>query len=114
MGIPEIRRVAVMGAGSWGTAFAKLCADAGRDVTVWARREEIAEGIRRRRRNPDYLPEAVLPERVTATSVPEKALDGVDMVAIAVPAQTLRANLARRKAQKRAREAGGQGDKNKG
>ncbi|HEY7226134.1 MAG TPA: NAD(P)H-dependent glycerol-3-phosphate dehydrogenase [Micromonosporaceae bacterium] len=82
-----------MGAGSWGTAFAKLCADAGREVTIWARREEVAESIRDRRRNPDYLPDAVLPDRVTATSVPEKALDGVDLVAIAVPSHTLRANL---------------------
>ncbi len=93
MGIPDIRRVAVMGAGSWGTAFAALCADAGREVVVWARREEIAESIRRRRRNPDYLPEVVLPDAVTATSQAEKALDGADMVAIAVPAQTLRTNL---------------------
>jgi glycerol-3-phosphate dehydrogenase (NAD(P)+) len=94
VGIPEIRRVAVMGAGSWGTAFAQLCADAGRDVVIWARREEVAESIRERRRNPDYLPEAVLPEAVTATSQPEQALDGADLVAIAVPSQTLRANLA--------------------
>jgi glycerol-3-phosphate dehydrogenase (NAD(P)+) len=93
MGIPEIRRVAVMGAGSWGTAFAKLCADAGRDVVIWARREEVAASIRGHRRNPDYLPEAVLPETVTATSVPEKALDGADMVAVAVPSHTLRDNL---------------------
>ena len=93
MGIPEIRRVAVMGAGSWGTAFAKLCADAGRDVTIWARREEVAENIQARRRNLDYLPDAMLPERITATTVPEKALDGADMVAIAVPSHTLRENL---------------------
>jgi Glycerol-3-phosphate dehydrogenase len=93
VGIPEIRRVAVMGAGSWGTAFAKLCADAGRQVIIWARREEVAANIRERRRNPDYLPEAVLPETVTATSQPEEALDGADMVAIAVPSQTLRENL---------------------
>jgi glycerol-3-phosphate dehydrogenase (NAD(P)+) len=93
VGIPEIRRVAVMGAGSWGTAFAQLCADGGVDVAIWARREEIAENIRKHRRNPEYLPEAVLPDRVTATSVPEQALDGADMVAIAVPSHTLRENL---------------------
>jgi len=93
MGIPEIRRIAVMGAGSWGTAFAKLCADAGRSVVVWARREEVAESIRRERRNPDYLPDAILPESVTATSDALTALDGADMVAIALPSQTLRINL---------------------
>jgi glycerol-3-phosphate dehydrogenase (NAD(P)+) len=94
MGIPELRRVAVLGAGSWGTAFAKVLADAGRSVVVWARREEVAESIRRDKRNPDYLPDAVLPDTVTATSDPLEALDGADMVAIAVPSQTLRGNLA--------------------
>jgi glycerol-3-phosphate dehydrogenase (NAD(P)+) len=94
VGIPEIRRVAVLGAGSWGTAFAKVLADAGQSVVLWARREEVAESIRRDKRNPDYLPEAVLPDSVTATSDPLVALDGADMVAIAVPSQTLRGNLA--------------------
>ena len=94
MGIPEIRRVAVMGAGSWGTAFAKLCGDAGRDVVLWARRESVADSIQNQRRNPDYLPEVELPETVCATSNAQAALDGADMVAIAVPSHTLRANLA--------------------
>jgi glycerol-3-phosphate dehydrogenase (NAD(P)+) len=94
VGIPEIRRVAVMGAGSWGTAFAKLCADAGRDVVLWARRERVAENIRERHENPDYLPDVVLPEQITATANPEVALDGADLVAVAVPSQTLRANLS--------------------
>ena len=48
--------VAVLGAGSWGTAFAKILADAGRDVTIWARPQPVAEAIRSRRPNPEYLP----------------------------------------------------------
>jgi glycerol-3-phosphate dehydrogenase (NAD(P)+) len=95
MGFPEIRRAAVLGAGSWGTAFAKVLADAGREVVIWARREEVAASIRAQRRNPDYLPLARLPEGVTATSDPLEALDGAELVAIAVPSQTLRANLSR-------------------
>jgi glycerol-3-phosphate dehydrogenase (NAD(P)+) len=94
MGVPEFRKVAVLGAGSWGTAFAKIVADAGRPVVMWARREEIAAAIRSDRRNPDYLPGAVLPEGVTATSDASEALDGADLVSIAVPSQTLRANLS--------------------
>jgi glycerol-3-phosphate dehydrogenase (NAD(P)+) len=94
MGLSEIKRVAVLGAGSWGTAFAKVLADAGRPVVIWARREEIAAGIREERRNPDYLPGALLPAGVTATSDAGEALDGADLVAIAVPSQTLRQNLA--------------------
>ncbi|HEX5540948.1 MAG TPA: NAD(P)H-dependent glycerol-3-phosphate dehydrogenase [Micromonospora sp.] len=86
--------VAVLGAGSWGTAFAKVLADAGRDVTVWARRAQVAEGIRTSRTNPDYLPGVRLPERVSATSNAEKALVGAELVVLAVPSQTLRGNLA--------------------
>jgi glycerol-3-phosphate dehydrogenase (NAD(P)+) len=95
MGFAQIRRAAVLGAGSWGTAFAKVLADAGRPVVLWARREEIAAGIREERRNLDYLPQVRLPESVSATSSAEEALDGADLIAIAVPSQTLRSNLSR-------------------
>ncbi|MDM4722920.1 NAD(P)H-dependent glycerol-3-phosphate dehydrogenase [Micromonospora sp. WMMA1363] len=86
--------VAVLGAGSWGTAFAKILADAGRDVTIWARRRPVAEVIRTERRNPEYLPELVLPERVTATGNAVEAITGAEVVVLAVPSQTLRGNLA--------------------
>jgi glycerol-3-phosphate dehydrogenase (NAD(P)+) len=94
MGVPEFRKVAVLGSGSWGTAFAKVLADAGRPVVLWARREEIAAAIREQRRNPEYLPGAVLPEAVTATSDAAEALDGADLIFIAVPSQTLRDNIS--------------------
>lgn len=86
--------VAVLGAGSWGTAFAKVLADAGRDVTIWARREPVAEAIRSARTNPEYLPDLRLPERITATSHAEEAISGAEVVVLAVPSQTLRGNLA--------------------
>ena len=47
---------AVMGAGAWGTALAKLLADAGGEVTLWARRSEVVVEINASRRNPDYMP----------------------------------------------------------
>ncbi len=87
-------QVAVLGAGSWGTAFAKILADAGREVTLWARRQSIADAIRAERSNPEYLPGVVLPERVTATGDPVEAIKGAEMVVLAVPSQTLRGNLA--------------------
>jgi len=87
-------KAAVLGAGSWGTTYAKVLADAGTDVTICARRPEVAEAIREHRVNPDYLPSVRLPERVTATTDPEAALDDADLVVLAVPSQTLRANLA--------------------
>jgi glycerol-3-phosphate dehydrogenase (NAD(P)+) len=83
-----------MGAGSWGTTFAKVLADAGCSVILWARRGEVAASIRDDHVNPDYLPGIRLPDAVTATGNPDEAIDGADLVAIAVPSQTLRDNLA--------------------
>jgi glycerol-3-phosphate dehydrogenase (NAD(P)+) len=89
-----VRRIAVLGAGSWGTAFAKVMADAGREVRLWARRPEVAASVNTRHTNPDYLPGIVLPALLTATADPAEALEGADAVVFAVPSQTLRANLA--------------------
>jgi glycerol-3-phosphate dehydrogenase (NAD(P)+) len=90
----EVRRVAVLGAGSWGTAFAKVMADAGREVRLLARRPEVAAAVNERHTNPDYLAGIVLPSLLTATTEPGAALDGADTVVFAVPSQTLRDNLA--------------------
>jgi glycerol-3-phosphate dehydrogenase (NAD(P)+) len=87
-------RAAVLGAGSWGTAYAKVLADAGGEVTLWARREEVAAAIRQYGTNPDYLPSVRLPERVTATSEAHLAVQDAELVVFAVPSQTLRGNLA--------------------
>ncbi|RZQ64674.1 NAD(P)H-dependent glycerol-3-phosphate dehydrogenase [Amycolatopsis suaedae] len=87
-----IERITVLGAGSWGTAFAKVLADAGREVTLWARREEVAEEIRTARTNESYLPGVTLPT-LDATADPARALDGAQAVVLAVPSQSLRANL---------------------
>lgn len=86
-------KVAVFGAGSWGTAFSIVLADAGNQVTMWGRREELCTAINERRENPDYLPGIELPEAITATHDPERAAAGADLVVLAVPSQTLRANL---------------------
>jgi len=87
-------RAAVLGAGSWGTAFAKVLADAGNEVTLWARRPEVAAAICRERGNREYLPGVRLPDQVTATVDGDQALDGADLVVLAVPSQTLRGVLA--------------------
>ena len=88
------RRAAVLGAGSWGTTFAKVLADAGNEVTLWARRTELAQRIDAEHRNEDYLPGIDLPPGLRATHDPAAALAGADLVAIAIPAQSLRGNLA--------------------
>ncbi|MBN6033605.1 NAD(P)H-dependent glycerol-3-phosphate dehydrogenase [Amycolatopsis sp. 195334CR] len=89
----DIQRVTVLGAGSWGTTFAKVLGDAGRDVTMWARRPEVAAEITEAGTNDGYLPGVALPARVTATADPAAALDGAHAVVLAVPSQSLRANL---------------------
>lgn len=85
--------VAVFGAGSWGTAFSLVLADAGQDVTLWARRQELCERINVDHENPDYLPGVALPDHVRATHDPAAALEGARLVVLAVPSQRLRANL---------------------
>ncbi|MER6198071.1 NAD(P)H-dependent glycerol-3-phosphate dehydrogenase [Streptomyces sp. NPDC001586] len=87
-------RAAVFSAGSWGTAVAKILADAGTDVIVHARRDEIADAINTTHRNPGYFPDIELPFSVTATTDPALALDGADFLVLSIPAQSLRTNLA--------------------
>ncbi|WP_122817063.1 NAD(P)H-dependent glycerol-3-phosphate dehydrogenase [Nocardioides pantholopis] len=87
------QRVAILGAGSWGTAFSIVLADAGNDVTIWGRREEVCAAINEQHENADYLPGVELPRTVTATHDPEKAMADADVVVLAVPSQSLRENL---------------------
>ncbi|MFE7785374.1 NAD(P)H-dependent glycerol-3-phosphate dehydrogenase [Streptomyces nigrescens] len=87
-------RCAVYGTGSWGTAFAMVLADAGCEVTLWGRREALVDAINNGRTNPDYLPGVELPAAVRATTDAAEAARGAEFAVLAVPAQTLRANLA--------------------
>jgi glycerol-3-phosphate dehydrogenase (NAD(P)+) len=86
-------KAAVMGAGSWGTTFAQVLCDAGTTTTLWARRAELAEAINETHQNADYLPGLPLTAALRATADPAAALDGADLVVLAVPAQTLRETL---------------------
>jgi glycerol-3-phosphate dehydrogenase (NAD(P)+) len=86
-------KVAVFGAGSWGTAFSIVLADAGHDVTIWGRREDVCTTINEKRENTDYLPGIELAPTTRATHDHELALSGAEAVVLAVPSQTLRQNL---------------------
>ncbi len=86
-------RTAVFGTGSWGTAFSMVLTDAGTDVVMWGYEPEVCDLINRTHENPLYHPGIMLDEKVRATHVPAEAFDGAQMVVLAVPAQTLRANL---------------------
>ena len=86
-------RVVVMGAGSWGTTIAKVIADAGNEVVLWSRREEVAVEINETKRNSDYLPGIDLPSRLTATSDLAFALQDAEQIYLAIPSQSLRQSL---------------------
>jgi glycerol-3-phosphate dehydrogenase (NAD(P)+) len=86
---------AVMGAGSWGTTFAQVLCDAGTETVLWCRRPDVAATISATHRNQDYLPDISLPSTLSATADPARALAAANVVVLAVPAQTLRQNLAR-------------------
>ena len=87
--------VAVLGAGSWGTTLAKVFADAGNRVTLWARRDNLARTIQTTRENPEYLPGITLPDAIEATSDEQYALQDATIVVFGVPSQTMRENVAR-------------------
>ena len=83
-----------MGAGSWGTTFAQVLCDAGTSTVLYSRRPAQAKAIGELHENPDYLPGITLTSSLDATADAAAALDGADIVAFAVPAQSLRANLS--------------------
>jgi glycerol-3-phosphate dehydrogenase (NAD(P)+) len=84
-GNAERGAIAVIGAGSWGTALSLILGKAGWQVRLWARRPEMAAAIRQERRNPEYLSQFALPEAVEATSDLRDAVGGARMVVLAVP-----------------------------
>lgn len=86
-------RVAVMGSGSWGTAFTMVLTDAGQEVSMWARRDSVVAGINSEHRNPDYFADIDLAPSVVASTDPRAAMEGAEFVVMAVPSQTLRSNL---------------------
>jgi glycerol-3-phosphate dehydrogenase (NAD(P)+) len=83
-------RVAVIGAGSWGTAIAWLLGGKGIDVRLWAREPEIAEGVNAAHRNPMYLKDIVLPQSVLATPDMAEALAGAEAVVVVTPSHGVR------------------------
>jgi len=88
-------RVAVVGAGSWGTALADMLARNGKRVALWAYEPEVAAEVRSRHRNDLFLPEAPLHESLTATTELGEAVSGADVVIAVTPSHAMRAVMAR-------------------
>ena len=85
-------RMSVLGTGAWGTTFAQVLADAGHAVTMWGRNPEIVSAINSHE-NPRYVPDLVLSESITATGDLHEAVDGADLLIVAIPVKAVRATL---------------------
>jgi len=88
-------RIAVLGAGSWGTTLAILLAENSHRVSLWSYSEEDAGRIRATRENPDFLPGIRVPESIAVGSDLAAAVEGAAMIVCAVPSQFLRSVVAR-------------------
>ncbi len=90
----SMQRVAVIGAGAWGTALATVARRAGRDVIIHAHEPETADAINTQHLNPVFLPDIALDPDISATSDLDEAADGADALLMVTPAQFLRTTLA--------------------
>ena len=86
-------RVTVFGAGAWGSTMAQVLHDAGNDVLLWGRSNEVVDEINTRHTNTKYLDHHVLPEGLKASSDIKEAFDHASTYVLAIPAQQLRAML---------------------
>ncbi|WP_275950894.1 NAD(P)H-dependent glycerol-3-phosphate dehydrogenase [Cytobacillus citreus] len=82
--------VAVIGAGSWGTALAMVLADNGHEVRLWGHNPNQINEINEYKTNKKYLPEVLLPEGIIGFSHLEEALEGVNAMVLAVPTKAIR------------------------
>lgn len=83
-------QVAVLGAGAWGTALAKVLADKENPTLLWSQRDDHARSINEERVNHRYLSVARLPKDLRATADLEEALQGAELVVVVVPSHALR------------------------
>jgi glycerol-3-phosphate dehydrogenase (NAD(P)+) len=88
-----MKRIAVIGAGNWGTALAIVAARAGHDVRIWSRNATVVDSINREHLNSVYLPGANLPENLRATDQIPEALERTDCVILAAPSHATRGLL---------------------
>ncbi|MCY8104308.1 NAD(P)H-dependent glycerol-3-phosphate dehydrogenase [Bacillus mojavensis] len=85
-----MKRVTMLGAGSWGTALALVLADNNHDVRMWGHRAELIQQINDLHENKDYLPDVKLPESIQATTEIGEAVTDADFIIVAVPTKAIR------------------------
>ena len=89
-----MNKVSVIGAGAWGTTLAQVLVDAGQDVLVWGRNAEVVSEINSLHTNKKFLPGVNLPSAIRATTDISEAFSFGQSIVLAIPAQSLRENLA--------------------
>src|SRR5262245_39884689 len=90
----EAKNVAVIGAGSWGTALAIAAARNKHQVRLWAREAEVARAIQLEHRNPIYLSDITLQENISASTSFSEVLHAADFVLVVVPSHAMREVIA--------------------
>jgi glycerol-3-phosphate dehydrogenase (NAD(P)+) len=85
-----MKRIAIIGGGSWGTALAVVAARAGHEVRIWSRSAEVVSSINKQRVNARYLTSTTIPASVAATGETKTALDGASLVLLAAPSHAAR------------------------
>ncbi len=88
-------KVSVLGSGQWGSTLAQVLLDAGNEVILWGRNKVVVDEINTKHRNSSALLEHPLPSQLSATCQIERALDGAELIVLAIPSQSLRENLLR-------------------
>lgn len=85
-----MKKVAVIGSGSWGTALAVMLQRHGHDVVIWSRRQDAVEQMQKERENKEYLPGVLLPEGLNFTAEREKAVKDAEIIILSVPSKAVR------------------------
>lgn len=88
-----MKKVAVIGCGSWGTALAIILVNHGHDVMMWARKQEAVDEINQLHTNARYLPNITLPTALRATTDRQQAVVGAEIVISAVPSRAVRSTM---------------------
>lgn len=85
-----MRRVAVVGAGSWGTALARMLARKGESVALWAYEPDVVAEIQKTKKNQPFLPDFIFPDALTASNHMQVVVQGANVVVLVVPSHVLR------------------------
>ena len=84
-----MKKVTVIGSGSWGTALAVMLAQNGHEVMIWSRRQDAVDELLIDRKNERYLPGIEIPENIQATTDREAAVKGAEIIILAVPSRAV-------------------------